>query len=116
MDLNNKIGEALASQKSELDKIHENRIGIIVKKYIDLVEKGTGLRISRSSRALLERSSSIEELERGLEDIREEIRESALHPEKAVDSIKIVEELSKRSSNDALVEVARTAVKGMFRG
>ena len=116
MDLNNKIGEALASQKSELDKIHENRIGIIVKKYIDLVEKGTGLRISRSSRALLEMSSSIEELERGLEDIREEIRESALHPEKAVDSIKIVEELSKRSSNDALVEVARTAVKGMFRG
>jgi len=78
----------LDEMKTKLESEYNARS---IKEYVNWNIKSTGLKVYNSSRALLEKCTTIEEADEMLTSIKRSLRQDALHPDK-LSEIKIVEE------------------------
>ena len=75
------LDETKKIYESKINKLEQDFKRRIVKEYVDLKVKGSAMRLPSNSRALLENCSSLKEVDKVFEDVRDALRRGALLPE-----------------------------------
>jgi hypothetical protein len=104
----NKIEEETKEIKERLQKEFDKKF---ISEYITVKVSQSGLRVPKSSRALLEKCESVEEVDKTLEEVREGLKLRALRPKK-IDGI-TEEKVKEKSPDEVVIE---TRVKSSMQG
>lgn len=97
-----KLTEAKTTYDSKVKELEEKFQSKIIKEYIDMKANGASLRLPSNSRALLEKCSSIKEVDKVFEDVRDALRRGALLPD-GVNGIKV--QLTEKAKDPVQVQI-----------
>ena len=98
----NKLTEAKTTYDSKVKELEEKFQSKIIKEYIDMKANGASLRLPSNSRALLEKCSSIKEVDKVFEEVRDALRRGALLPD-GVNGIKV--QLTEKAKDPVQVQI-----------